>query len=69
MWTITDCNPFTMHLLRVQKKRITDDDQWEYITTGSGYGLTWRGDEHLYPSREALIDAQIKYWKGLKEND
>ncbi|HDV5783334.1 TPA: hypothetical protein RJD83_000246 [Legionella pneumophila] len=24
-------------------------------------------DCHLYPSREALIDAQIEYWKGLKQ--
>jgi hypothetical protein len=26
----------------------------------------WFTEEELYPSREALIDAQIEYWKGMK---
>lgn len=27
----------------------------------------WAVEEELYPSREALIDAQIAYWKNLKK--
>ncbi|CZH70961.1 TPA: hypothetical protein I9507_001785 [Legionella pneumophila] len=26
-------------------------------------------ENELYPSREALIDAQIEYWKGLKQDE
>lgn len=27
----------------------------------------WWHEEQLYPSRESLIDAQIEYWKGMKQ--
>ncbi|HAT1745434.1 TPA: hypothetical protein I8Z16_001725 [Legionella pneumophila] len=34
-----------------------------------GFAYEEIAEKDIYPSREALIDAQIEYWKGLKQDE
>lgn len=42
-------------------------NKWSYTFVGDN--LLWNDEIDLYPSREALIEAQIQYWKNLKSVD
>jgi hypothetical protein len=45
-----------IHSFKIQHIFFNEVCEWEYDNIP---------ETELYPSREALIDAQIKYWKGL----
>lgn len=44
----------------------SDGDKDKYYVLYDGEGAYWQTENELYPSREALIDAQIDYWYKLK---
>jgi hypothetical protein len=39
-----------------------------YYVKYDGEGAYWQKEESLYPSNEALIDAQIAYWKSQRKS-
>lgn len=46
-----------------------EDGVHQYCLIGNGVALTWREENTIYPTREALIDAQIEYWTCLKNEE
>lgn len=46
-----------------------DESGFIYFVSYGGEGWLARKEESLYPSHEALIDAQIKHWTSLKNTE
>ncbi|HAT5918698.1 TPA: hypothetical protein JAG59_002004 [Legionella pneumophila] len=55
-------------ILSAKIKKINEDAyEYEYELIDSPSGKNDFLEKDLYPSRESLIDAQIEYWKGMKQ--
>ncbi|MFQ2987905.1 hypothetical protein ACKJL9_06345 [Legionella pneumophila] len=57
IWVLVDNEPVKSDIYRIIEKT------FEYRIDPYG----WIHEDNIYPSREALIDAQIEYWHSLKE--
>lgn len=54
--------------MKIYDIRQDENGLYEYSSSSEDFGC-WYLEHQIYPSKEALIDAQIEYWKNLECED